>query len=278
MKKTLLLFSLTAVFFFFSCGNQTNKNDATENDTLAVEDLQQDEITQMSALINEVSSCIDSIQIQEKMIFNMQEGTTDRDKMLIQLRSFKELLARKQLQINELTDKNASLSASSKKTIQNLQKMIDFLNEQLTEKTKQIEKLESTIQNKDVKIDELRYDLNEKIQESDYLKEQNYQQDKEMNTVFYVLGTKKELKKLNLIKSSVLGKKVKNENIDKSLFIKADKRSLKTIKIDSKKVKLLTNNPVESYIITSEADGTSTLQITDAEQFWKVSPYLIIIK
>jgi len=278
MKKSLLFGFLLVATFFVSCNKPTQSTESSADSTVVNEVLQEEEVDKMSSLINEVASCLDSIQIQNNLIFDNREGTTDQEKILAQLRSFKDLLARKQTQIDALTNKNNDMSASSKKTIQNLQKMVDFINGQLEEKTKQIESLEQAVQNKDAKIDELRYGINELSKESEYLKEQNYQQDKELNVVYYVVGSKKELKELGLLKSNLFKKKLQSENIDKSMFKKGDKRYLKTISIDDKNAKVLTNNPETSYTITSNEDGTATLEITDPEKFWSISPYLIIQK
>ena len=272
MKKILLLGSLFVATFFVSCSKQTQSAGSMEDSTFANEILQEEEVNQMSSLINEVSSCLDSIQLQENLIFTNQEGVTDQEKVLIQLHSLKDLLARKQSQIDALKSKNAEMSASSKKTIQNLEKMIDFINGQLAEKSKQVEALELAVQNKDAKIDELRYGLNELAKESEYLKEQNYQQDKEMNKVYYIVASKKDLQSLGLLKS----KKVQSENIEKGVFKTGDKRSLKSIPLTNKKAKVFTNNPENSYTITANEDGTATLEITDAEKFWSMSPYLIV--
>ncbi|MBO7068160.1 MAG: hypothetical protein J6W52_05720 [Bacteroidaceae bacterium] len=275
MKKKVLFLSLLSITLFYSCNKQSQPAEQTADVSAPeTEVLQEEEISKISSFISEVSSCLDSIQIQEKMIFDNKEGVTDKAKILLQLRTFKDLLARKQARINALTAENSSLS-SSKKTIQDLQKMVDFINAQLVEKEKQIESLETLVQKKDAKIDELRYGLHELSKESEYLKEQNYQQDRELNAVYYVVGTKKELKAMGLLKSS-FSKKVLQENINKDSFKKADKRGLKTIPVASKKASVLTNNPKSSYTITAKEDGTWVLEITDSEKFWSVSPYLII--
>lgn len=276
MKLKNLIFVLLCIAVSYSCKRQASSAKDTEMPT--IEQLQEKEISSMQLLINEVTSCIDSIQLQEKLIFECREGDTSKDKILIQLRSFKDLLAQKQAQIDSLTSKNIAESSSSKKTIQNLEKMIDFINAQLKEKTKQVEVLEKALHTKDAKIDELRYGLNELSKESEYLKEQNYQQDKELNTVYYIVATKKELKNLGLLKSNLFAKKVQNDNIDKSFFKKADRRGLQFISIDDKSVKILTNNPEDSYTITTKEDGTSVLEITDADRFWSISPFLIVQK
>jgi len=274
MKKQFILLSLFCITMLFSCNKQTQSTDMTTDEAPAQEVLEPEEINTMVSLINEVSSCLDSIQIQEKMIFEQKEGVTDNDKVLIQVRSLKELLDRKQAQINALTAENGSLSKVEKVSAMNLQKMVDFINNQLSEKSEKMEQMEDLLRRKDVKIDELRYGIGQLSQETEYLKEQNYQQDRQLNSVYYVIGTKKELKAMGLLKSTV-SKKLLTENFDKSKFKKADKRGLKTIALDKKKVTILTNNPASAYTISTEGDKT-VLKITDSEKFWAASPFLII--
>ena len=272
MKKAVILLSFFSITMLFSCNKQTQYSAPYAEEGAVQEVLEQQDVDKMVTLINEVSSCLDSIQIQEKMIFENKEGVTDNEKILIQVRSLKDLLARKQAQINAL---NGKFSDSEKESAQNLQKMVDFINDQLTEKTEKMGMLEEALQNKDTKIDELRYGITQLRKETEYLKEQNYQQDRQLNAVYYVVGTKKELKNMGLLKSTA-SKKILTENLDKSKFKRADKRGLKTIPLNKKKAIILTNNPASSYTITTGADGKSVLTITDKEKFWGASPYLII--
>lgn len=279
--KSSMLIVMIAIGFasLVSCGNNKNAQSADGSDSTAVvsEQLEDQEVAEMSEFINSVSACLDSVQVQENMIFNHPEGTTDKQHMLAQLRAFKELLARKQQQISDLTAKNKAQDKKSKQTIANLQKMVDYLNAQLAEKTARIAELEELVQKKDVKIDELRYNVTMLSEESDYLKEQNYQQDKELNKRYYCVGTKKELSEKGLLKGGFLKKKkVDNAAIDKSLFKTVDVRSFKTLKLQSKKPKLMSGNPEGSYTIEKNDDGTSTLTIVDADKFWNASSFLII--
>lgn len=279
MKKLFYTVLAIGALFVASCGNNSNEAASSETDTTqVVEQIEAEDVDEMVAFINDVSLCIDSIQRQEHYIFKSKEGITDKQKMLIQLSSFRKLLARKQTQIDELMKKNENLSRSSKKTIQNLQTMVQYLNTQLAEKTKKIEMLEELCQNKDISIDELRYNLAQLSGEAEYLKEQNYQQDKALNECFYIAASKSELKDKGLMTAGSLFSKgkVDNNNIDKELFKKVDSRSFKTLTLQSKSPKIITGNPEGSYTITKNDDGTSTLTINDPERFWKVSKFLII--
>ena len=276
MKMKKIFYAFIAVFFMVSCGSNTEKKSDTAKDSLSVSvktELQQQEIDEMAAVIDKVSACLDSIQIQEKILFTPNEEQTDKQRVLTQLSSFKNLLARKQAEINQLLAQNKKLSSSSNKTIQNLQKMVDFLNAQLAEKDKKISNLEKLVNQGKVQLDNLAFDYAMLESEKSYLEEQNTAQDAQINTAYYIVASKSDLKKVGLLKSF---KKINNENIDESLFKKIDVRNVTTIQINSKSPKILTNNPASSYTLTKNEDKTSTLTITDVKKFWNVSRYLII--
>lgn len=274
-RKFWYFILIVASTLFVNCNKGTTSTDGESIPTDSVltnNPLEAQEVDQMVSIVNAVAACLDSIQVQEQVIFNMPEETP-KEQVVVRLNSFKELLARKQSQINQLTSQNKS----NKVTLANLQKMIDFLQQQLVEKTNQIVKLEDAVQNKDAKISELRYDLNALTAESDYLKDQNYEQDKLLNQAFYIVAEKKELKELGLLEGGALSKKRANyANIDQSKFKKVDVRGFEKLVINSKNPKLITEKPKESYTLTENGDGTSTLQITNANAFWSASPYLII--
>ena len=276
MKAKSFCYAFIAVFCLFSCENKTEKSNVTEDSLSVKTELQQQEIDEMASVIDQVTTCLDSIQIQEKMLFTASEGQTNKQKILAQLSSFKDLLARKQAEINKLMADKKEISASSNKTIKNLQKMIDFLNAQLAEKDKKISNLEKQVNLGKVKLDNLAFDYAMLEDEKSYLEEQNNAQNAQINTAYFVVASKSDLKKAGLLKSNLFSKKIVNENIDESLFTKIDVRKTTSIHINSKNPKILTNNPLSSYTLTENDDKTSTLTITDAKKFWNVSKYLII--
>lgn len=98
------------------------------------------------------------------------------------------------------------------------------------------------------------------------------------NTVYYAIGTNKELKKNGLLEKKFLGstKVLKGDEINTAYFTTADKRSLTIIPTKSKKVKVWTNMPSDSYQVVENADKTKTIKITNPNEFWKYTRYLII--
>ena len=276
MKRKTIFYALFAISCMFSCGNKTSKSDVTEDSLSVRTELQQQEIDEMTSVIDKVTECLDSIQIQEKMLFTPTEGQTDKQKILAQLSSFKNLLARKQAEINKLMEQKKEISSSSNKTIQNLQKMIDFLNVQLAEKDKKVSSLEKQINQGKVQLENLAFDYAILEDEKSYLEEQNNAQNTQINTAYYIVASKSDLKKAGLLKSNLFSKKVVNDNIEESLFTKIDIRKTTSIQINSNSPKILTNNPASSYTLTKNDNKTVTLTITDTKKFWNVSRYLII--
>lgn len=97
-------------------------------------------------------------------------------------------------------------------------------------------------------------------------------QDKQLNTAWFVFGTKKELKEQNiLVKGKVL-----QSNFNKNYFTKVDIRVDKEIKLYSKSAKVLTVHPSESYTLDTDSKGQYVLRINNPQLFWSTSKYLVV--
>ncbi len=95
------------------------------------------------------------------------------------------------------------------------------------------------------------------------------------HAAYFVVGSKSVLRDLGLIKG-VFRQKADYANLDNSKFTKVDSREFKELNINSRKVKLITEKPANSYLLIENPDETTTLRITDPDAFWEGSPYLII--
>ena len=105
--------------------------------------------------------------------------------------------------------------------------------------------------------------------------------DLQLNTAFYALGTKKELKEENIITDAGgfigIGKAEKlNQGVDEKLFTRIDLRQVTQIPLPGKKQEVITTHDASSYNISWETDH-NVLNITDKEKFWKSSKYLVVI-
>ena len=97
-------------------------------------------------------------------------------------------------------------------------------------------------------------------------------QDKQLNTAWYVFGTKKELKSQKIIDDG----KVLQGSFNKNYFTKIDIRVDKEIKLYSKSAKILTTHPSSSYSLSKDTNGQYVLRITDPASFWSTSKYLVV--
>ena len=233
-----------------------------------------EEAEQMSLMLQSVALSLDSIQEQE-FLLNQFDDSTPKEVILAQLETYKEMLDREKVEIDNLT----ADSISDKGAIADLKRVMEFLSLQLEEKSANIAKFEEAVKKREAKIAELRGAVDVLTVESDNLKAKNDEQEKRLNQVFYIVGTKNELKNLGLLSGNALSKKRANySNINNSQFHEVDARSFSTLVIDSKSPKLLTEKPASSYTMTKNNDGTTTLKITNSEEFWETSPYLIVMQ
>lgn len=98
-------------------------------------------------------------------------------------------------------------------------------------------------------------------------------QDAQINTAYYVFGTKKELKEHKILADGEILSKV---DFDKSYFTKIDIRNTTTIRLYSKSVNLLSNHPAGSYSLLKDPAGDITLKINSPVDFWSLTRYLVI--
>ena len=133
--------------------------------------------------------------------------------------------------------------------------------------------LDETINNLNTKSNRLTSESNRKTEVINA-------QDKQINTAWYVFGTKKELKNQHIIEdvNPLTGKfKVMTGNFNKNYFTKVDIRDLSEIKLYSKSAKLLTTHPSSSYNLVRDANKQYILRITNPQIFWSTSKYLVVL-
>ena len=163
----------------------------------------------------------------------------------------------------------------------NLKKTIENLVAELEEKDNQLQQLRAELDAKNIHIAELDQTisgLNDNVTnlqtESSQKSATIQAQDKQLNTAWFVFGTKKELKEQRILQS---GDVLKSSNFNKDYFTKIDIRVDKVIKLYSRSAKLLTTHPAGSYTLERDAQKMYTLRITDPTKFWSVSKYLVVV-
>lgn len=183
--------------------------------------------------------------------------------------------------ISNLQQQLRSSNQSNAKTKAKLEEMVENFTKQLEEKSKEIEELRQQLAEKDIQIAEQGEQINELNENVNNLNQQNEEksrtvaaQDKELNTAYYVFGTKKELREQRILQK---GDVLKSNDFNKDYFTRIDLRVTKTIKLYSKSAKLMTSHPSGSYSLEKDSQGQYVLRITNPQTFWSVSKYLVII-
>lgn len=270
-----------AAFVLTGCNDGKNNvaNNAAQADSLNSIIAQKDsELNDMLGTLNEIEDGLNQINEAENRVVLLKdgEGATKRQKLkedvqfiATRMKQNKELLAKLQKQLA-----NSSIQGDQlKKTIENLQK-------QLVEKEKQLQALREELDSKDIHIAALDETINNlNTQTSNLTKESSKKtevinaQDKQLNTAWYVFGTKKELKNQHIMENG----KVMTGNFNKSYFTKVDIREVSEIKLYSKSAKLLTTHPSSSYTLVRDANKQYTLRITNSQIFWSTSKYLVVL-
>ncbi len=281
MKK-LLFVACLAAFFLTGCNNSKNNTpDMTsqQKDSLNSIIAQKDsELNDMMGTLNEIQDGLNQINEAENRVTLLKNGEGANKKQ--QLKEDVQFIATRMQQNRELLAKLQKQLANSSFQGDQLKKTIENLQKQIEEKDKQLQALRQELDSKDIHIAELDETINNLHTKTNNLTSVNRQQsetintqDKQLNTAWYVFGTKKELKDQHIIE----GNKVMTGNFNKSYFTKVDIRDVSEIKLMSKSAKLLTTHPSSSYTLVRDANKQYTLRITNSQIFWSTSKYLVVL-
>lgn len=160
-----------------------------------------------------------------------------------------------------------------KNLVDGLQSQVEMQNIRIQELQASLAEKDSTIMAQIVRIDSLSQSM-ENLSEIN--REQSgtvARQEKQLNSAWFVYGTKAELKEQGILKD---GKVLKDNEYNKDYFTEIDIRHVKDIKTYSKSAKLLTTHPEGSYMLAKDGNGHYVLHISNPSRFWSVSKYMVM--
>ena len=191
--------------------------------------------------------------------------------------------------INTLIEENkkkiARLTAQLKESggaIKGLQTRIASLEESMKQYENDIAEMKTTLVNKDFEIGQLNNQmvaLNDTISRKD---EKISVQTGKLNQAFLASGTFKDLKEKGLVtkEGGFLGlgrKEFLVGDFADSIFTEIDITQTKSIPVNSKKAKLITEHPANSYQLVQENENQiAYIEIKDPEEFWKITKYAVV--
>jgi len=246
----------------------------------------------LMALMNDIADGMTQIKEMQDIISveNLNGETPDRkqqlrnDILLIQqsLNDNKKRLAELERRLKQSTNYNSSMERaikSMKQQLETQQRTIDDLTQQLAKAHIEIENLNRSVDSLNVVNKAVVEEKQQAQEETKRLTEKSNkltEEVNELNTCYYVIGSKKELKEHKIIETGFLRKtKIMEGDFEKSYFTKADRRTLSEIPLHSKKAEVLSNHPEGSYEIMDHGNIKS-LRIIDSSRFWEYSNYLVV--
>lgn len=232
-------------------------------------------------LMADIYNGLDSINMQEGLLYRTGNGENDhRAEVRRNLSAIKQRLANNHQLLQQMEKKlkdSGNQNVVLTRTIEQMKNKIESQNELIATLENKLEIANDSILvlNQEVEEAEMRAQIQTEAKDAAF---NAYQEaDAQLNTVYYALGTNKELKENGLLEKKFLGAtKVLKGDVNESYFTKADKRTLSSIPTGAKKIKIWTNMPAGSYEEVKNADNTITLKITNPNEFWNFSPYLVI--
>ncbi len=257
------------------------------------QDAAQQERDSLQRIINEKDMELDDIlstfnEVQEGIRrINEAEGRVTIAEVGPESASTKEVIRDNMDFIKEAMQQNRDMIAQLQEKLKNssikntkMQKTIENLQAQIEAQAQRIQELEASLAEKDALIESqgeaiagLSNNVVSLTEENKQKTEKVQQQDKELNTAWFVFGTKSELKEQKILSK---GDILKSDDFNKDYFTKIDIRYDKDIKFYSKSAQLLSTHPAGTYQLVKDKQGQYELHITNPQKFWSVSKYLVV--
>ena len=282
MKKILFVATALTMLLATSCKNDRRTapvEDTTVRDSLqSIIDQKDNEVNDMMMTLNQIQEGFREIALAENRVSITKDGErTDKAQQIredIQLisstmRSNRELIAKLQQQLRESSMNSDALKA----TIESMVKQLEDKDQQLVQLRAELDSREIHITELDETINNLNSNVEDLTTESKEKTNTINAQDKQLNTAWFVFGTKDELKEQQILVDG----KVLQSSFNKEYFTKIDIRVDKEIKLYSTSAKMLTSHPASSYTLQRDANKQYVLRITDPMLFWSTSKYLVVL-
>ncbi|PTL34396.1 hypothetical protein C7120_07675 [Prevotella sp. oral taxon 376] len=279
MKKVIYFVCLITLVLTGCTQRKASTSIDPANDSLQQVIAQRDnEINDMMGTLNEITEGFRQINEAENRVSIVKDGEGTNKKQ--QIKENIQFISNTMQRNRELIKKLQQQLRDSRFNGGELKKTIENLTQQLDEKNQQLQQLRTELDSKDIHIAELDETVNNLNSNVSNLKTESEQksqtisdQDKQLNTAWFVFGTKKELKDQHILVNG----KILESNFNKNYFTKVDIRVDKEIKLYSKSARVLTMHPSSSYTLSRDANNQYVLRINNPQIFWSTSKYLVIL-
>ena len=289
-----VILMLVAGTLLFSCNQAKLDQLEKENKELTEQNQMQDSLmNDFISTFNEFEENLAVIKEKEQMIEMSAEDPelrkSSKDQIVSDIQMINDLLDRNRTLIDDLTAKVEKSERNNRRYLASISRLKKQLEERDTEVSTLKDELATmsfTVESLNGRVDTLNQVTRTLTEETNLqtarIAEQETQigeqldqienQTTALNTAFFVMGSSKELKD-----KAVMNSKKLNNNFDEGAFTKIDITEVQTIPLNTKKAKLLTSHPSDSYVLNEEGKEIASLEITNPERFWKTSKYLVVV-
>jgi chromosome segregation ATPase len=284
------------IFQFWSTTRKNKEITTLQQQKLTVETEQEklkNDLTEITNTIDEVANKIQEVRQQQvtvkNIIISTEESKSQKTKIIKNITMLEEQLQKDKQDLENLTNKVKKSSIR----IKTLETMVATLKREVEKNEQAIAGLKQTIEQKDMIISKTQMSLKETESNLNSVKGELDQTNKDLkdtkniledtrNTAYYIVGTKKELKAINIIAEygSFFQKKSLSlaQDFNRDALTKINKTQKNEFAIDSssKNVQVIPPRSEASYQLEDAGENKSILRVVNTESFWKI-PYLVII-
>jgi uncharacterized phage infection (PIP) family protein YhgE len=291
MKKHLLKLGVVSLLAIIVASGCTKKKDQQILDLQAEKARLEREFERKDSLLNELFISMNAIEknlaeitLKEKMINDVPSGELRsnadvRDNIMDEIILINNIIEENKKRIASLKDQLKKADAN----IASLQETIKTLNTRIEEKEREIAALKEELVKLNFSIAQLNATV-DTLQEANAEKSKVINQQElvigEMNTIWYTVGTKKDLMDKGVIDKSgglFSGDTKMTDMINADNFTTGDIRKLTEVSFDTKKAELATVHPAGTYEFIMEGENYKGIRILDQTEFWKSSRFLVVV-
>ncbi|HCE58314.1 MAG TPA: hypothetical protein DER09_10905 [Prolixibacteraceae bacterium] len=229
---------------------------------------------------------------RDQMVSVPNEGGKSQKEILVaDIKLMNEMLEESSKKIEEL-DKKLKASGIDIKSFKN---KLAQLSKTIAEQDNNIQQLRAEVEQRDFKIAEMDTQIvqlrSENASKDDSIEYKSQviaeisqtivEKENEMNEVYFVAGTYGQLADKGVLtkEGGFLGiakNKAIRDDITENNFAKLDMRNTSQFPLNTKKAKLISEHPDDSYRLVEQNDKIAYLEIEDPEEFWKLTKYVIV--
>jgi hypothetical protein len=286
--RTISVIAIAILFVLTGCNQSELENKNKELQT---------QLEARDKYIEEVSSAINEIHNQLENTWAMENKVIQQSLAREGSKAPSHLQVKQQI-LNRISDIDSILAANRKKlsNLQSrlkqaatqyagLQKMVDDLKATLEEREKTLADLQSRVKFLESEVSEKTRVITAREATIDDQSKQLSERTQQMNTVYYVVGKRDDLKGKGIITDEggflwgLLGSTtVLAGNFNSDLFQKMDKTKEAQIDVPGKVAEIIPKRDASAFSMEETSGGHTIVKIINSDQFWKVNRIVIVSK